>query len=445
MYTTQDMKKLATLCVICASSFSFGQAEYPLALWVAANAGNFTVANRPVTYPIDYFVIHVTQGSYAGAISWFQNPNSNVSAHYVIRSSDGQITQMLLHKDVGYHAGNWTYNTKSIGIEHEGFVADPNWFTAAMYNSSADLVWWASERHGVPRDRTRIIGHVEVPGATHTDPGPYWNWNYYMERVANRAEFISHNIPMNLNAGQVVQVSIVMDNIGDVDWLNSGSGQVRLATQNPAGHASPFYTAANWISNSRPAAPLVSPSLPGGSAEFRFFVTAPLFGGVYSETFQLHKDSIGYFGPPITFTVNVTTPETIYDNDHPDFELKGNWTTGTTAPGHFGADYKFTNTTAIESKQAIWNVEGIPNREYRVFAWWSEGTNRSTAAKYILNNGSSKPSVFRVNQQTSGGQWNYLGNVRMGRGGAAVILSNEAPVGFVVIADAIKLVPVNGR
>jgi uncharacterized protein YgiM (DUF1202 family) len=32
-------------------------------------------------------------------------------------------------------------------------------------------------------DRSRIIGHNEVPGATHTDPGPYFNWSYYMSLV----------------------------------------------------------------------------------------------------------------------------------------------------------------------------------------------------------------------------------------------------------------------
>lgn len=37
-------------------------------------------------------MIHVTQGSYAGTISWFKDAAAQVSAHYVIRSSDGQIT-----------------------------------------------------------------------------------------------------------------------------------------------------------------------------------------------------------------------------------------------------------------------------------------------------------------------------------------------------------------
>ena len=113
----------------------------------------------------------MTQGSYAGAISWFQNPSSNVSAHYVIRSSDGAITQMVREKDIAWHAGNWTYNTQSIGIEHEGWVSSCTWFTDAMYRASAALARNIALKYGIPMNRNHIIGHNEVPGATHTDPG----------------------------------------------------------------------------------------------------------------------------------------------------------------------------------------------------------------------------------------------------------------------------------
>lgn len=157
--------------------------DYGPALWAPANSGNFTVSNRETAYPINYVVIHTTQGSYSGTINWFQNPSANVSAHYVIRSSDGQITQMVREKDIAYHAGNWTYNTQSIGIEHEGFVSDPSWYTDAMYRASAALTRNVCLKYGIPMTRSRIIGHSEVPGATHTDPGPNWDWTFYMQQV----------------------------------------------------------------------------------------------------------------------------------------------------------------------------------------------------------------------------------------------------------------------
>jgi N-acetyl-anhydromuramyl-L-alanine amidase AmpD len=157
--------------------------DYGPALWVAASSSNYTVANRETDYPINYVVIHTTQGSYAGAISWFQNPSAKVSAHYVVRSSDGQVTQMVREKDIAWHAGNWTYNTQSIGIEHEGWVNDASWYTDAMYRASAAITRHVALKYGIPMDRSHIIGHNEVPGATHTDPGPHWNWTYYMSLV----------------------------------------------------------------------------------------------------------------------------------------------------------------------------------------------------------------------------------------------------------------------
>jgi N-acetyl-anhydromuramyl-L-alanine amidase AmpD len=157
--------------------------DYAPAIWTPASSSNYTVANRESDYNIQYVVIHVTEGSYSGSISWFQNPSAQVSAHYVVRSSDGQITQTVREKDIAWHAGNWTYNTQSIGIEHEGYVSNCTWFTDPMYRASAGIVKSVSAKYAIPKDRSHIIGHHEVPGATHTDPGSCWDWNYYMSLV----------------------------------------------------------------------------------------------------------------------------------------------------------------------------------------------------------------------------------------------------------------------
>ncbi|MFD0479996.1 N-acetylmuramoyl-L-alanine amidase [Nonomuraea thailandensis] len=167
------------------SDFGAASVDYPSAHWVPASSNSYSVANRPVSSAIDRIVIHVAQGYYAGTISWFQNPNrpSNqlVSSHYVVRSSDGDITQMVREKDIAYHVYN--LNSRSVGIEHEGFVSDATWFTDAMYRSSAALTRNIADRYGIPKDRAHIVAHSEVPGNDHTDPGPYWDWNRYMQYV----------------------------------------------------------------------------------------------------------------------------------------------------------------------------------------------------------------------------------------------------------------------
>lgn len=155
--------------------------DYPGALWVAAHSNNYRVG-RPFG-PLSYIVIHDTEGSYSGAISWFQNPNAGVSAHYVIRSSDGQITQMVREANTAYHAGNWDYNVRSVGIEHEGYMNQQGWYTEAMYQASSALARTVADKYGMKKDRAHIIAHSQVPGSTHLDPGPFWDWSLYMGLV----------------------------------------------------------------------------------------------------------------------------------------------------------------------------------------------------------------------------------------------------------------------
>jgi hypothetical protein len=170
--------------------------DYAAALWVAAHANNYSVGRQ--YGPLSFIVIHDTEGSYSSAISWFQNSNSGVSSHYVIRSSDGQITQMVRDANTAYHAGNWDYNVRALGIEHEGFMNQQGWYTEAMYQSSSALARHLADRWGIRKDRAHVIGHYQVPGSDHTDPGPYWNWPYYMSMVrqdANRAALVDNTDP----------------------------------------------------------------------------------------------------------------------------------------------------------------------------------------------------------------------------------------------------------
>lgn len=159
-----------------------GAVDYARAEWTAASPSNWRRADRPDDYGVDRVVIHVTQGSFQSAVRVFQDPRHGAAAHYVVRK-DGHVTQMIRELDVAFHAGNRSYNERSVGIEHEGFVDRPQDFTAAMYAASARLTAAICGRYGIPVDRKHIIGHVEVPGADHTDPGPHWDWDRYMKLV----------------------------------------------------------------------------------------------------------------------------------------------------------------------------------------------------------------------------------------------------------------------
>ncbi|WP_308164085.1 N-acetylmuramoyl-L-alanine amidase, partial [Nonomuraea sediminis] len=136
---------------------------------------------------IDYIVIHDTEGTYGGVASMVHDPQY-VSWHYTIRSRDGHVAQHVLTRDIAWHAGNWDVNSRSIGIEHEGYLAKGTWYTEALYRSSARLVRYLAGRFDIPLDRAHILGHDNVPGTTpkmvsgmHEDPGPYWDWAHYFE------------------------------------------------------------------------------------------------------------------------------------------------------------------------------------------------------------------------------------------------------------------------
>jgi N-acetyl-anhydromuramyl-L-alanine amidase AmpD len=151
---------------------------YPAIEYVPAARSNYDVGR---TQPIRAIVIHETDGTWLSATNWFQNPRSHVSAHYLVRAWDGGIMQFVAEGDTAYQAR--AANPWSIGIEHEYDPRHAIPHTIAQYRSSALLVCAIAKRYGIPTDRAHIIGHNEVPGTDHSDPGPTWNWNYYMSLV----------------------------------------------------------------------------------------------------------------------------------------------------------------------------------------------------------------------------------------------------------------------
>lgn len=177
---------------------SVASVDYPPALW---NPTTCNYSSRSGT-AITAVAIHFVQGSYAGCISWFKNCSASASAHYVIRSSDGQVTQMVLESDKAWHIGS--ENPYTLGIEHEGYISTASWFTNSMYQSSADLVRDMCASHSINPLRcyfgpscsgsttaclqgtcVKIKGHQMFPSQSHTDPGPLWNWEKFYKLLNN--------------------------------------------------------------------------------------------------------------------------------------------------------------------------------------------------------------------------------------------------------------------
>ena len=132
--------------------------------------------------PITMLVLHYTgMPDAASAINWLANPESKVSAHYVV-TEDGQVVRMVDEDKRAWHAGKALWrgvsdvNSASVGIEivnpgHEwGYRPFPETQMSALIPLVNDIV----TRHGITRGN--IVGHSDVAPGRKQDPGELFPW-----------------------------------------------------------------------------------------------------------------------------------------------------------------------------------------------------------------------------------------------------------------------------
>jgi len=133
--------------------------------------------------PISMLVLHYTGMPDAqSAIRWLANPESKVSAHYVV-TEDGRIVRMVDESKRAWHAGRawWRrvsdVNSASIGIEivnpgHEWGYRD---FPEEQIDALIPLVHDIMSRHGITRGN--VVGHSDIAPARKQDPGELFPWH----------------------------------------------------------------------------------------------------------------------------------------------------------------------------------------------------------------------------------------------------------------------------
>lgn len=144
-------------------------------------------------------VVHRTYGSYSSAVSWFQDPSANASAHFVV-GQDGTAVQMVplpTPDDFGRRDGAYkAWHVKSmngfyVGIEHEGTDTDPP--SDKMLETSAAISRMVCDLYSIPkrfgpssleaREQYRGLGaHANMPANDHTDGNP-WPWKKYLALI----------------------------------------------------------------------------------------------------------------------------------------------------------------------------------------------------------------------------------------------------------------------
>ena len=108
-----------------------------------------------------------------------------VSCHVFIKR-DGEIIQFVPFNKKAWHAGLSSYkneencNEFSIGIELEGYHTEK--YTNYQYDSLIQ-VSKALLKNYKELNKDNIVGHSHISPSRKEDPGKYFEWDYYLERL----------------------------------------------------------------------------------------------------------------------------------------------------------------------------------------------------------------------------------------------------------------------
>lgn len=116
-----------------------------------------------------------------------------------------------------------------------------------------------------------------------------------------------------------------------------------------------------------------------------------------------------------------------------------NWTSSTKVTGYWGTGYFVAPTDAV-SDAATFQFKLDASGSHEIFAWWTAGTDRSTATPFVITDAAGTVvGTVKKNQQSGGGTWNSLGTYSFKAGWNKVSVSRWTTAGAQVVADAIRV------
>ncbi len=147
---------------------------------------------------VDLVVVHDTEGAYAGAIAWFAQARSEVSAHFVLREDGGEATQMVDLAKNAWHV--CAFNRRSVGLEIAG--KESAGFSDAAWLAAARIVAYLLHHLQIPcRFAEAGVGpgfcrHYDLgrAGGGHDDPTTdAAKWAWFCDRA--KAEYARGDLP----------------------------------------------------------------------------------------------------------------------------------------------------------------------------------------------------------------------------------------------------------
>lgn len=174
--------------------------------------------DRPENQAIDLLVIHnisLPPGEFGGHYitdlflnrldcdrhPFFDQLRSlNVSSHFLIRRN-GTLIQFVSADKRAWHAGVSAYrgrqgcNDFSIGIEMEGTDYVP--FMPQQYDTLVLLTAALCRRYPLET----VTGHQYIAPVRKTDPGPFFDWNCFREKLEKKEVCSFRNVPLEFWTG----------------------------------------------------------------------------------------------------------------------------------------------------------------------------------------------------------------------------------------------------
>lgn len=147
---------------------------------------------------VDLVVVHDTEGAYAGAVAWFAQSRSQVSAHFVLREDGGEATQMVDLARNAWHV--CAFNRRSVGLEMAG--KESAGFSDACWLAAARIVAYLLHHLQIPcRFAEAGVGpgfcrHYDLgqAGGGHDDPTTdAAKWAWFCDLV--KAEYSRSDLP----------------------------------------------------------------------------------------------------------------------------------------------------------------------------------------------------------------------------------------------------------
>ena len=129
-----------------------------------------------------------------------------------------------------------------------------------------------------------------------------------------------------------------------------------------------------------------------------------------------------------------------HDTDVARVEAPSAWTATDRTPGYYAAGYRWAPTSETADDPLVFSFRAREAGTRTVEVRWTDGTNRSAAARYgVVTGGGDTLATVELDQRTGGGAWRELGRWSLPAGWHRVVLSRRGPSGSVVVGDAVRV------